>query len=100
MRTLVLLACLASPVAAQATDSLRSRSLALRVVVEATDGYRIVLAELDPTLGGRRAVLADQVDGQPLPAAAAPFRLLIAGDQRPPRWARQVIAVRVRAEPS
>jgi hypothetical protein len=96
-----LLACLASPVAAHATDSLRSRSLALRVVVEATDGYRIVLglAELDPTLGGRRAVLADQVDGQPL-AAAAPFRLLIAGDQRPPRWARQVITLRVRAEPS
>jgi len=40
------------------------------------------------------------VDGQPLPPAEAPFRLLIAGDQRPPRWARQVVALRVRAEPS
>jgi hypothetical protein len=83
-------------------DSLRGRSLALRVIVEAADGYRIVLGlgELDPTLGGRRALLADQVDGQPLPAAESPFRLLIAGDQRPPRWARQVVALRIRAEPS
>jgi hypothetical protein len=83
-------------------DSLRGRSLTLRVVVEAADGYRIVLSlgELDPTLGGRRALMADRVDGQPLPAAEAPFRLLIAGDQRPPRWARQVVALRVRAEPS
>ncbi len=84
------------------TDSLRGRSLTLRLVVEAVDGYRIVLglAELDPTLGGRRVILADRVDGEPLPATEAPFRLLIAGDQRPPRWVRQVVGLRVRAEPS
>jgi hypothetical protein len=83
------------------TDSLRGRSLSLRLVVEAADGYRVVLSitDLDPTLGGRRALLADRVDEQPLPATEAPFRLLIAGDQRPSRWARQVVALRVRAEP-
>jgi DMSO/TMAO reductase YedYZ molybdopterin-dependent catalytic subunit len=82
------------------TDSLRGRSLALRLVVEAADGYRVVLSlsELDPTLGGRRALLADRVEGQPLPPTEAPFRLLIAGDQRPSRWARQVVALRVRSE--
>lgn len=84
------------------TDSLRSRALSLRVVIEAADGYRVVLAlaDLDPTLGGRRALLADRVDGQPLPPKEAPFRLLIAGDQRPSRWARQVTTLRVRAEPT
>ena len=83
------------------TDSLRGRSLSLRVVVEAADGYRVVLSltDLDPTLGGRRVLLADRVDQQPLPPTEAPFRLLVAGDQRPSRWARQVVALRVRAEP-
>lgn len=82
------------------TDSLRGKGLSLRVVVEASDGYRVVLtlADLDPTLGGRRVLLADRVDGRALPAKEAPFRLLIAGDQRPSRWARQIVAVRVRAE--
>lgn len=84
------------------TDSLRGRTLALRVVIEAADGYRVVLAlsDLDPTLGGRRVFLADRLDGQPLPPKEAPFRLLIAGDQRPSRWDRQIIALRVRAEPT
>ena len=84
------------------TDSLRGRALALRIVLEAADGYRVVLAlsDLDPTLGGRRVILADRVDGQPLPPKEAPFRLLIAGDQRPSRWARQITTLRVRAEPT
>jgi hypothetical protein len=84
------------------TDSLRGRNLSLRLVVEAVDGYLVVLSltDLDPTLGGRRALLANRVDGEPLPAKEAPYRLLIAGDERPSRWARQVIALRVRAEPA
>jgi hypothetical protein len=84
------------------SDSLRGKALSLRLVVEASDGYLVVLAltDLDPTLGGRRTLLANRVEGQPLPAKEAPFRLLIAGDQRPSRWARNVVAVRVRAEPA
>lgn len=84
------------------TDSLRGRSLSLRLVVEASDGYLVVLAltDLDPTLGGRRTLLANLADGQPLPPKEAPFRLLIAGDQRPSRWARNVVALRVRTEPT
>ena len=84
------------------SDSLRGRSLALRVVLEAADGYRVVLAltDLDPPLGGRRVILADRVAGQPLPPKEAPFRLLIPGDQRPSRWARQIVAVYVLAEPT
>lgn len=84
------------------TDSLRGKALSLRVVVEAADGYLVVLAltDLDPTLGGRRTLLANRVGGQPLQAKEAPFRLLIDGDQRPSRWARNVVALRVRAEPA
>ena len=83
------------------TDSLRGPALATRLVVEASDGYRIVLAlsDLDPSLGGRRILLADRVDGKPLPADEAPWRLIIPGDQRPARSARQVVTIRVIAEP-
>jgi hypothetical protein len=83
------------------SDSLRGRQLTLRVVIEASDGYRVVLAlsDLDPTLGGRRVLVANLVDGQPLPAKEAPYRLLIAGDERPSRWMRQVVAIRVLDEP-
>ena len=83
------------------TDSLRGPGLATRLVVEASDGYRIVLAlaDLDPSLGGRRVLLADRVDGKPLPAADAPWRLIIPGDQRPARSARQVVTIKVIAEP-
>ena len=83
------------------SDSLRGRQLTLRIVIEASDGYRVVLAlsDLDPTLGGRRVLVANQVDGQPLPAKEAPYRLLIAGDERPSRWMRQVVAIRVLDEP-
>jgi hypothetical protein len=82
------------------TDSLRGPALSTRLVVEASDGYRIVLAlsDLDPSLGGRRILLADRVDGKPLPADEAPWRLIIPGDQRPARSARQVVTIRVIAE--
>jgi hypothetical protein len=82
------------------TDSLRGEALATRLVIEASDGYRIVitLADLDPSLGARRMILADRVGGQPLPADEGPWRLIIPGDQRPARSARQVVTIRVLSE--
>jgi len=86
---------------AVSSDSLRGKGLTLRVVIEASDGYRVVLAlsDLDPTLGGRQVLVANRVDGRPLPPSEAPFRLLIAGDERPSRWMRQVTSIRVLDEP-
>ena len=83
------------------SDSLRGPALTTRLVVEATDGYRIVLtlADLDPSLGGRRVLLADRMDGRALPASEGPWRLVVVGDQRPSRSARQVVRIRVLAEP-
>ena len=82
------------------SDSLRGPGLATRLVIEATDGYRIVLAlsDLDPSLGGKRILLADRVDGKALPADEAPWRLIVVGDQRPARSARQVVRIRVLKE--
>jgi hypothetical protein len=83
------------------TDSLRGPALGTRIVTESSDGYRVVLAlaDLDPSLGGRRVLLADRMDGKPLPPDEGPWRLLIGGDPRPSRWARQVLRIRVATEP-
>ena len=83
------------------TDSLRGPALATRLVVEASDGYRIVLtlADLAPSLSGQRVLLADRMDGKALPASEAPWRLIVVGDQRPSRSARQVVRILVLAEP-
>ena len=79
------------------TESLRGKQLRTVVIVSASDGYSVVfaLAELDPTLGNRQVLLVDREDGQPLPAADGPWRLVVPSDQRPARWVRQVTGIEV-----
>ncbi len=44
-------------------------------------------------------ILADSVDGRPLPAAEGPYRLVVPGDRRPDRSVRQVVAIAVGSAP-
>jgi DMSO/TMAO reductase YedYZ molybdopterin-dependent catalytic subunit len=82
-------------------ETLRGPALANVVVVTAADGYRIVLslAETDPSLTGRKVLLADGMDGKPLEAADGPIRLVVEGDARPARSARMVAGVAVKTVP-
>lgn len=82
-------------------EALRGRNLALYVRVTAADGYVVVfsLAELDPAMQGGTVLLADRRDGAALDAKQGPFRLVVAGDRRPARWVRQVVAIDVLAAP-
>ena len=77
------------------SDSLRGQTLTTYVLVEAADGYRVIfsLAELDGGFTDRVVLLADRVNGQPLPASEGPFRLIVPGEKRPARWARQVVRI-------
>ena len=86
-----LLALVNAPLA----DSLRGRSLGTYVLAEASDGYRVLfsIAELDAKLTDRVVILADRKDGQPLPAAEGPYRLIVPGERRPARWACQVVRI-------
>ena len=86
-----LLALVNAPLA----DSLRGRALAPYVRAEASDGYRVLfsIAELDSRFTDRVVLLADRKDGQPLPAAEGPYRLIVPGEKRPARWARQVTRI-------
>ncbi len=67
------------------------------VLVEASDGYRAVLAlaEVDPKVSDRKVLLADRLDGKPLPNGAGPYRLVVPGDKVPSRWVKQVVRIAV-----
>jgi hypothetical protein len=79
-------------------EQLRGDLLALYVVVEAADKYRVVFAlpELDAAFTERIVLLADRRDEQPLPATEGPLRLVIPDEQRRARWVRQVISIHIR----
>lgn len=76
-------------------EALRGTALRKGVLVVAADGYAVLfsLAELDPTLGARIAILADRCDGRSLTAADGPVRLVVEGDKRPARSVRQVARI-------
>ncbi|MGZ3873986.1 MAG: molybdopterin-dependent oxidoreductase [Mucilaginibacter sp.] len=76
---------------------LRGKNLTKYIVVEASDGYRVVfaLAELDKDFTDRAILLADLVDGAPLPPADGPFRIIIQDEKKPARCIKQVTAIKV-----
>jgi hypothetical protein len=82
-------------------EQLRGDRLAMYVVVEAADGYRVVfaLAELDTAFTDRVVLVADRRDDQPLAPTEGPLRLVIPGEKRHARWVRQVIALSIRHAP-
>jgi DMSO/TMAO reductase YedYZ molybdopterin-dependent catalytic subunit len=71
---------------------MRGKALAGYLLAEARDGYQVVfsLGELDPGVGGTRAIVADQRDGKPLSAQQGPIRLVVSSDKRPARSVRMV----------
>jgi DMSO/TMAO reductase YedYZ molybdopterin-dependent catalytic subunit len=82
-------------------EKLRGSNMALYLLVEAADGYRVVFAlpELDPAFTERVVLLADHRDGQPLAATEGPLRLVVPAEKRQARWVRQVGSCTVRRAP-
>lgn len=80
-------------------DEVRGPALAQYVLVEARDGYRVVLAvaELADDISSHKVILATSVDGKQLDDEQGPFRLVVEGERHPARWVRQVSALRLRA---
>lgn len=78
-------------------EKLRGKILRLAVLAHCRDHYDIVfaLAEFDDAFNSRTILLADRQDGQPLPDALGPVRLVVPGDKRPARWARMVTSLEV-----
>jgi hypothetical protein len=76
-------------------EKLRGAALQTGVLVRSKDGYAVLfaLAEFDESFSSRTLILVDRIDGQPLPATAAPLQLIAPGDKKAARWARMVTAI-------
>jgi hypothetical protein len=78
-------------------ETMRGKRLASYLLVEAADGYRVVIAlpELDPAFTGKQIVLAFLKDGKPLDDKEGPYRIVIPDEKRMARWVRQVTRLKI-----
>ena len=76
---------------------LHGTNMAIYLLVEAADGYRVVFAlpEIDPTFTDRLVLLADSRDGRPLSVSEGRLRLVVPDEKRQARWVRKVIKLRL-----
>ena len=71
-------------------SDLRGNAIASYVVATGTDGYQAVfsLAELDPAFTANDIMVADTIDGKPIPANQGPWRIVAPKDSRASRSVR------------
>lgn len=78
---------------------MHGKTLASYVLVTAHDGYRVLFAlpELDPdfTDAAQQIILADTIDGKPLPEKQGPVRIVVPQEKRAARWIRMVETIEV-----
>ncbi|WP_191908757.1 hypothetical protein [Larkinella humicola] len=49
-----------------------------------------------PDFATQPILLADSVDGTPLPAGVGPYRVVVPGEKKPARWVRGVKSIEIR----
>ena len=78
-------------------ETLKGKRLASCVLVEAADGYRVVIAlpELDPAFTDKQILLAFLKDGKPLNDKEGPYRIVIPDEKSMARWVRQVTGLKI-----
>jgi DMSO/TMAO reductase YedYZ molybdopterin-dependent catalytic subunit len=71
------------------------------LVVTGGDGFRAIfsLAETDSSVQHHAVILADHMDGAPLIAHDAPYRIVVDGDQKPARSVYAITRIEVRVLP-
>ena len=79
----------------------KENTLAAYVLAVASDGYQVVFSfgELDPALTNSDIIVADTVDGKPLPAFQGVFRMLAPRDSRGARGSAPARTARGRPSP-
>jgi hypothetical protein len=78
-------------------EPLKGKRLASCLLVEAADGYRVVIAmpETDPAFTDKQIVLAFLKNGKPLDDKEGPYRIVIPNEKKMARWVRQVTALKI-----
>jgi hypothetical protein len=73
------------------------KGMASYLVVTAKDGYQVVftLAELDPQFAGEKVIIADKLDGAPLPATQQPFRVVAPAEKMHARSIYSLVKIEV-----
>lgn len=63
------------------------------ILVKCADGYQVLfsLAELDKDFTEKNVIVADSVDGQPLPESKGSLRIVVEGEKKPARSSYQVV---------
>ena len=76
---------------------MRGDAVSSYVVATASDGYQAVfgLAELDPALTAADVMVADTIDGKPLPDRQGPLRLVAPADRQGARSVRMLQRIEV-----
>ncbi len=85
------------PLMGQPREPLRGAAFAKVLIFTASDGYvvALTLAQTDQEFGHGAVVVADSRGGKPL-EGEGPFRLIVEGDKRPARSARNLTGIELR----
>jgi hypothetical protein len=78
-------------------EKLNGKRLSSCLLVEAADGYRVVIAlpELDPAFTDKQIFLAYLKNGKPLDEKEGPYRVVIPDEKRMARWVREVTTLKI-----
>ncbi len=78
-------------------SDLRGAAMATYVRAEGADGYSVVfsLAELDSGVQDSDVLVADTLNGEPIPDKLGPLRLVVPHEKRPARWVRMLHSITV-----
>jgi hypothetical protein len=78
-------------------QTMKGKRLASCLLVEAADGYRVVIAlpEIDEAFTDKQFVLAFLKDRKPLDDNEGPYRIVIPDEKRMARWVRQVTVLKI-----
>jgi len=82
-------------------DQMRKAQLVRFAVFTAHDGYRVLFAlpEFDPAFTEARAMVADRLDGKPLPTGRGPLQLVVPGEKSAARSVYMLERVDIQAVP-
>jgi hypothetical protein len=77
--------------------SMSGKRLSSCLVVEAADGYRVVIAlpEIDPAFTDKQILLAFLRNEKPIDEKEGPYRIVIPDEKRMARWVRQVTTLKI-----
>ena len=78
-------------------EAMRGQAMATYVLADAADDYRVVfaLAEFNSSFMDSEIIVADTMDGAPIPGALGPFRLVAPHEKRPARWVEMLKSLTV-----